>query len=140
MPTWMRILAASGLLALATALACESSGTPPADTAQPADAVADTPVPADPGPRTDLDAVTGATKLMLDDTHDGWQKAACWDCHTADDHDDGKDPYLCVGCHGNNGAPAGHGGESPCSGCHAPPPHGAEGFPDPLSCRGCHGS
>ena len=87
-----------------------------------------------------VDTVTGATKLMLTDAHGGWQQPACWSCHAADDHNDGKDPYLCVGCHGTNGAPAGHGGATPCSGCHSPAPHGEEGFPDPLSCKTCHGS
>lgn len=143
MRTGMRALGIAGALALAASLACEAGNPsndavqPPADV--PADVAADVPAPADNGPRTDVDTVTGATKKILTDTHPGWQKAACWDCHTADDHNDGKDPYLCIGCHGTNGAPAGHSGESPCSGCHQVP-HAAEGFPDPLSCRACHGS
>ncbi len=123
-------------LCLGAVPACDSSNSSGSDEDGPAD-VAEV---ADPGTDASVDTVTGATKLKLTDEHDGWQKAACWSCHTADDHNDGKDPYLCVGCHGTNGAPSGHGGATPCSGCHAPSPHGEEGFPDPLSCKTCHGS
>jgi hypothetical protein len=142
MRTCVGILRLSGALALTAWLACDADNRDPSDLGPRPDVPADTApdVATDDGAGHDVDAVTGATKLILDDTHPGWQKAACWDCHTADDHNDGKDPYLCTGCHGTNGAPAGHGGASPCAGCHDPLPHGVEGFPDPLSCRTCHGT
>jgi hypothetical protein len=126
-------------------LSCDSASSGGADQSAIPDVVADPASPADPGVTPDagtdqgVDTVTGATKLILDDTHPGWQQPACWGCHTADDHNDGKDPYMCIGCHGKDGAPAGHGGASPCAGCHTTPPHGSEGFPDPLSCKSCHG-
>jgi hypothetical protein len=128
-------------------LACGggSGGTDVAPAADPGSAV-DTVAPAgDAIPAADVpattdtrvDTVTGATKRMLDDTHAGWQKPACWTCHTADAHNDGKDPYACVPCHGTNGAGPGHAGADPCGSCHSPA-HADTGFPDPLSCKSCH--
>lgn len=86
----------------------------------------------------EVDAITGATGRgrTLDNGHDGWEKAKCWNCHEEDDHNTGLDPYLCAGCHGTNGAPGGH-KTGTCSGCHGTP-HGDTGFPDPLSCQTCH--
>ena len=106
----------------------------------------------DPGSDWDakVDTVSGATKLILDDsnhTHhmndqDSWRNPNCWACHTEDSHNEALDPYLCVTCHGRNGAEDGHGGATPCSGCHdvttLATPHAAEGFPDPSSCQTCH--
>lgn len=143
---WLAIAVVVGLLA------CGSSGggtdtTPatdpgvavdvaaPADLGAPADVAAPADVPALPDPG--VDTVTGATKKMLDSTHKGWGKPACWTCHTADAHNDGKDPYGCVPCHGKNGAHKGHGGADPCGSCHKTP-HAETGFPDPLSCKSCH--
>ena len=126
-------------------LSCDSSSTTGTDQTTPVDVIADNDTLVDPGVAPDVarelgvDTVTGATKLILDNTHSGWGNPKCWDCHTADEHNDGKDPYLCIGCHGKNGAPkvpAGHSGTPPCSGCHTP--HSNEGFPDPLSCQSCH--
>jgi hypothetical protein len=136
-----RILWAFGLATALAMATCEATdaGTDPGPAHDPGG-------PADPGgsadPGGDVDAVTGATqKLLLDETHAGWQNPGCWNaagCHVADDHNEGLDPYLCVSCHGTNGAPAGH-GQTTCAGCHlSPEDHPAEGFPTPLSCRTCH--
>ena len=147
------------LVAVATVLwlgACETSdsGFDPGPTQDPGVAV-------DPGTTADadddVDAVTGATqKLLLDESHPGWpgddwrtddwKGTGCFygapPCHTADDHNDGLDPYLCVSCHGTNGAhaqPGSHEGRTTCAACHpSPAKHPADGFPSPLSCRTCH--
>lgn len=127
--------------------ACESAdhgsdtGYDPGQTSDPGSSQ-DPGAPFDSG--SDIDAITGATKLWLDSTHSGWKKAGCWGdgCHADDGHRDGLDPYLCVRCHGTNGAsarPAGHQGYDTCAGCHpAPTNHPSEGFPSPISCKGCH--
>jgi hypothetical protein len=74
--------------------------------------------------------------------HPGWKKPDCWasGCHTAaNTHNDDLAPYECAECHGNNGAPGGHGGQPPCMGCHADQHGGkAAGFVDPDACRTCH--
>jgi hypothetical protein len=156
----MRLLGVSLLVVISAVLgfgACEAtdSGADPGPAQDPG-------VPVDPGtlvdPGGDVDAVTGATqKLLLDESHPGWpgddwrtdddwKGTGCFygapPCHTADDHNDGLDPYLCVSCHGTNGAhaqPANHADRTTCAGCHpAPAKHPAEGFPSPLSCRTCH--
>ena len=112
------------------------------DTATPADTAthADTATPADVAATdTPVEAETHATPQApaLTNAHPGWQKAACLSCHTYDDHNDGSDPYLCAGCHGVNGAPnPPHDDRTNCD-CHGTP-HGAEGFPAPLSCKACH--
>lgn len=152
-----RILWAFGLattLAMATCEATDAGSDP--GTAHDPGGPADPGDPADPG--GDVDAVTGATqKLLLDDTHPGWpgddwrenddwQGTGCFygapPCHAEDDHNAGLDPYLCVHCHGTNGAkprPANHAGRDQCAGCHASPAkHPAEGFPSPISCKECH--
>jgi len=119
------------------------------DTAAPADTASDTAVPdtatpdsatPDTAPAdTAVEAETGATPppTILDATHPGWRKPGCLSCHTYDVHNDGLDPYLCAGCHGTNGAPKPpHEDRQGCA-CHGQP-HGAEGFPVPLSCKACH--
>ncbi len=87
----------------------------------------------------DVDAFTGATGHAepLVESHSGWKNPTCWTCHEADTHNEGLDPYLCADCHGTNGAPAGHSDSNTCNTCHDEP-HGAEGFPVPLSCKACH--
>ena len=120
-------------------MSCESATTKISDDVPALDGMVDPGVGSDKGADLAVDTVTGATKLILADTHTGWGNPKCWGCHTADDHNDGKDPYLCIGCHGKNGALAAHSDRgSPCSGCHDPAPHGSDGFPDPLSCMSCH--
>lgn len=140
------LLLATMISAASLLLACESSSGTSDTTPPPADVPGDPGVP-DPGPSPDavtdsgVDTVTGATKLILTDAHPGWNQPKCWDCHTADDHNDGKDPYLCIGCHGTDGAPhlpSGHTGTPPCLGCHGTVTHQGDGFPDPLSCTSCH--
>lgn len=150
------------VLVLATALsmvACESAdhgsdtGYDPGQTSDPGPLqdpghLNDPGQPQDPGAPldsgNDIDAITGATKLWLESTHSGWKKAGCWGdgCHADDGHRDGLDPYLCVQCHGTNGAsarPDGHQGYATCAGCHpTPTDHPSEGFPSPISCKGCH--
>lgn len=139
----IRILATCCALVLAANCDCSSgsasdagdtSVADPKEASIPDDGTVET--PAETG--SEVDAVTGATKLIVDSTHAGWKNPECRSCHTPDDHNDGKDPYLCIGCHGTNGSSAGHGGGTPCSGCHSPLPHGTDGFPDPLSCKSCH--
>jgi len=115
------------------------------DTATPADAAGDVAVVPDTGtpdtPADDLavEAETHATPAapQLTDAHQGWKNPKCLTCHTYDQHNDGDDPYLCAGCHGNNGAPNRHNDVAKCSTCHGTP-HGTEGFPDPLACKACH--
>ena len=133
-------------------LSCTSSNSNGTDPGATPDVVADPGSPADPGTLPDVaaesgvDTITGATKLILTEvTHAAWNDPRCWNsgCHTADTHNDGKDPYMCIGCHGIQGAAAkpGHTDRgTPCgkSGCHSPLPHGTDGFPDPLSCKACH--
>ena len=107
------------------------------DSIEPSDIAADLAQPEDLQ-TIEVDATTGATSkgATLDNNHDGWKKAACWGCHTEDEHNLGLDPYLCIGCHGTNGATGGH-KTGTCGGCHGAS-HGADGFPDPLSCQTCH--
>jgi hypothetical protein len=135
--------------------ACDSGGGgngPGADTtAPPEDTVAvDTPegiditvdVPGEdtPPPADTVEAETGATPAApkLTSGHPGWENPKCWTCHDPDMHNDGLDPYLCVDCHGTNGAPGGHSDSNDCGGCHGEK-HG-EGFPAPISCKTCHPS
>jgi hypothetical protein len=139
----IRILATCCALGLAAG--CEGGGGSASDAGDASVADArETPTPDDwtvEAPAEtgfEVDAVTGATKLIVDSTHAGWKNPECWSCHTPDGHDAGQDPYLCIECHGTNGSSAGHAGGTPCSGCHSPLPHGTEGFPDPLSCKACH--
>ena len=76
----------------------------------------------------------------LGPNHEGWDDPGCWgsDCHDQDDtHHSDLRPFECVECHGINGAPSGHGGDTPCGDCH-PDQHGNNGFPDPESCQTCH--
>ena len=127
MTTRLSILAIFLFLGVA---ACETADDPADNGSSAPDSTLDSVEP---------DTTTGATRLILENSHPGWEEPSCWNCHTADDHNDGKDPYLSVGCHGTNGAQAmPHGDRSKCVDCHDPLPHGTEGFPDPLSCRGCH--
>lgn len=74
---------------------------------------------------------------VLSSSHSGWKDPACGACHSEDGHNTGLDPHECVACHGDNGAPDGHFGGTPCALCHVEP-HGAAGFPDPDSCLTCH--
>ena len=72
--------------------------------------------------------------------HPGWGDPGCFGsgCHDRDEtHNSDLQPYECVECHGKNGAPLGHGGNTPCATCHGQP-HGNQGFPDPDSCEVCH--
>jgi hypothetical protein len=76
----------------------------------------------------------------LDSSHPGWGDPGCFGsgCHDQETtHHSDLRPYECVECHGTNGSPAGHGGETPCGDCHGTP-HGNNGFPDPESCLTCH--
>jgi hypothetical protein len=80
--------------------------------------------------------------VTLDSSHEGWDNPGCFGsgCHEEDDtHHSDLQPYECVDCHGTNGAPGGHGGDTPCgqADCH-PNEHGNNGFPDPESCQTCH--
>lgn len=86
-------------------------------------------------PEPDVVDVTTAEAPTLTSSHPGWKEPKCWNCHDADDHNTGLDPYVCAGCHGTNGAPKGH-ATSGCGGCHSGK-HGA-GFPAPISCLVCH--
>jgi hypothetical protein len=136
------------------ALACDSGGgdsgpgedtTPPledtlaVDTPEGIDITVDVPGEDTPPPADTVEAETYATpepnKVTAE--HTGWEEAKCWDCHEADVHNDGLDPYLCADCHGTNGAPGGHSDSNNCAGCHGAE-HGDVGFPDPLSCKTCH--
>jgi hypothetical protein len=76
----------------------------------------------------------------LGSDHPGWGDPGCFGngCHDRDaTHHSDLQPYECVECHGDNGAPDGHGGATPCADCHGQP-HGNDGFPDPESCQTCH--
>ena len=78
--------------------------------------------------------------VTLDSDHEGWQAPGCWgsNCHAkGDTHHSDLNPYQCVECHGDNGAPDGHTDHTPCADCHDAP-HGSDGFPDPESCQTCH--
>lgn len=126
--------------AVLTAAACMPYKSPYGDSGPtPPDADADTDTDSDTDADTDADADadTDPGPPQLDSGHPGWKQPACLSCHTPDDHNTGMDPYQCAGCHGTNGAPAGHGGTPPCGNCHGQP-HGASGFPDPDSCQTCH--
>jgi hypothetical protein len=91
---------------------------------------------ADGTPLTDSgSANTAAGKLSA--SHAGWGEACCTDCHEPDAHNEGLAPHECTGCHGTNGAPAGHTRETPCAECHGQE-HRCAGFPDPVSCQTCH--
>lgn len=76
--------------------------------------------------------------MILDQTHAGWQRANCSDCHTQDAHDAGLDPFECVECHGTNGASqVRHGGN--CQSCHRwVVDHPSASFPYNDSCVICH--
>jgi len=137
------------------ALSCDSGGGdsgPGEDTTVPAedtvavdtpeggiDVTVDVPSADTPPPADTVEAETYATPEpnKLTSGHSGWEEAKCWDCHEADEHNDGLDPYLCADCHGTNGAPGGHSDSNNCGGCHGAE-HGDVGFPDPLSCKTCH--
>ena len=80
-------------------------------------------------------------------THTGWKKVDCRSCHNPMDHQEGLTPGECSDCHGSNGAPAGHSGDTPCLDCHgaaAPKPmnldHQAADPDDPADCQACHGN
>jgi len=76
----------------------------------------------------------------LDSAHPGWGNPGCFGngCHDeGSTHHSDLRSFECVECHGNNGAPDGHGGSTPCSSCHGEP-HGQGGYPDPQSCETCH--
>jgi hypothetical protein len=89
-----------------------------------------------------LVAVAAGCAPDLDSSHDGWRRADCWSagCHSRDDtHKSDSAPSECVECHGRNGAPGGHGGKTPCGGCHDAQHGGtSRGFDDPESCNTCH--
>jgi hypothetical protein len=76
--------------------------------------------------------------------HTGWQQPNCLQsgCHENGHH--GADaPYECEECHGDNGAPEGHGaGCGTDLTCHGGQDHGGEaaGFPPPEACEACHGT
>ncbi|WP_090366815.1 hypothetical protein [Ferrimonas sediminum] len=72
---------------------------------------------------------------VLTETHFGWGIADCTECHNEQkqplghgghswpvnsaDGFDSTQPYYCATCHGNNGAPKGHGETARCFWCHA---------------------
>jgi hypothetical protein len=130
-------------LAMAIFLALAACETSPSDADAGVDSGPTSDVARPPDTLDAVDAVTGATtKKWLDDAHAGWAKPACWTCHTPDEHSDGLDPYLCVTCHGTNGAgslPGNH-GKTGCLTCHGDGQHfhAPEGFTAPLSCLTCH--
>jgi hypothetical protein len=99
---------------------------PPVDVVDPPEDVVEPPV----------DIIDPPEPVVLSGSHTGWKKAKCWGCHQGDDHNGNKDPYECVACHGNNGAPNGHSSGSGCGTCHFGK-HG-DGFPAPESCKTCH--
>lgn len=109
-----------------------------ADTPEGIDVTVDLPGEDTPSSEDTVDVAT-PDPPVLKSGHTGWKKAKCWNCHDADVHNDGLDPYLCADCHGTNGAPGGHSDSNNCGGCHGAE-HGADGFPDPLSCKTCHPS
>jgi hypothetical protein len=64
----------------------------------------------------------------LTSTHFGYQIADCGLCHSMDNIHlngdspvlpDNTEPYFCASCHGNNGAPIGHGETGRCFWCHS---------------------
>jgi len=74
----------------------------------------------------------------LTNSHSGWHQPDCTQCHDSEGHRVDLLPHNCVGCHGDNGAPSGHGRSGPCGGCH-PNKHGdGATFPDPEACLTCH--
>lgn len=82
----------------------------------------------------------------VSDSHPGWKMVNCQSCHNPDGHQEGLTPGECSDCHGTNGAPAGHSGDTPCLDCHgaaAPksmnPDHLAADLVDPADCQACHG-
>lgn len=128
-------------LGLGQGLACtadggESDGDADTDGDADGDAGGDADGDLDGGGDADADSP------VLDGTHAAFGvDPRCWGCHTEDDHNADLDPYECAACHGDNGASPGHARPTtPCGNCHSPPPHGAEGFPDPDSCMTCHTS
>lgn len=63
----------------------------------------------------------------LTEDHFGWNVADCGLCHTISEIHQGDSaivpektqPYYCASCHGNNGAPQGHGETTRCFWCHS---------------------
>jgi hypothetical protein len=79
-----------------------------------------------------------------DSGHTGWQQPNCLQsgCHDQG-HNGATMPYECADCHGDNGAPEGHGaGCGTDLTCHGGQDHGgaAAGFPPPEACEACHGT
>ena len=77
---------------------------------------------------------------QLGSGHPGWQTPDCRSCHSRA-HNADKVPGQCAECHGNNGAPEGHGETDGCDSCHADDIawHGnADQFPIEYR-NGCHG-
>jgi hypothetical protein len=130
------------LLWLALALsACQPyDGTHPRDTSctEEADTDADGDADGDADSDADSDADTDPQPPVLDSSHPGWANPCCATCHDSSGHRAGLDPYECVTCHGDNGAPNGHGRTSGCDGCHGTPHCGGDGFPVPDACLSCH--
>jgi hypothetical protein len=86
----------------------------------------------------------GGSAVTLGGGHSGWQHADCFEsgCHQ-EGHNGASAPYECADCHGDNGAPQGHGaGCGTDLTCHGGEDHGGEaaGFPAPESCETCHGT
>jgi hypothetical protein len=76
--------------------------------------------------------------------HPGYHKTNCLGCHSTDSHNKGLMPGDCAECHGNNGAPAGHGSTANCLDCHASggkainADHVAANHDAPGDCNACH--
>lgn len=62
-------------------------------------------------------------KAALTPDHFGWQQPDCGTCHSTEQGSghvtEAMSPFECAQCHGNNGAPDGHGETTTCGFCHA---------------------
>jgi all-trans-retinol 13,14-reductase len=82
-------------------------------------------------------ASPGKNANLLSESHSGWKKAECYDCHN-DVHQGAFALGECVTCHGSNGATrrtAGH-ANADCRSCHADE-HAASDFLE-QHCAACH--